>query len=80
MDKFLEIKRNFEAKADKERSAAMRKYMRDLFDFYGIPTPERKEIYHDFIKSEKRAKAIDRLGFFGRVLRGQPQGISIFSL
>ena len=59
MDKFLEIKRMFEAREDKEKSAAMRKYMRDLFDFYGIPTPERKALYSDFIKSEKRAKAID---------------------
>lgn len=59
MDKFLEIKRMFESREDKEKSDAMSRYMRNLFDFYGVPTPERKEVYNDFIRSEKRTKAID---------------------
>lgn len=59
MDKYLEIKKLFESKEDKENAIAMSKYMRNMFDFYGLPTPKRKEIYNDFIKSEKKSKRID---------------------
>ncbi|MCH5197480.1 MAG: DNA alkylation repair protein [Oscillospiraceae bacterium] len=59
MDKYLEIKKMLEALEDKENSAAMSKYMRNMFDFYGIPTPKRKEAYSEFIKSEKKLKKID---------------------
>lgn len=30
-----------------------------MFDFYGLPTPKRKEIYNEFIKNEKKTKKID---------------------
>lgn len=30
-----------------------------MFDFYGIPAPERKKAYKDFLKSEKKSKEID---------------------
>lgn len=59
MDKYLEIKKAFESKEDKENAIAMSKYMRNMFDFYGLSTPKRKEIYNDFIKSEKKSKRID---------------------
>lgn len=59
MDKYLEIKKIFESKEDKENAIAMSKYMRNMFDFYGLSTPKRKEIYNDFIKSEKKSKRID---------------------
>ena len=59
MDKYLEIKKIFESREDKENAVAMSKYMRNLFDFYGIPASKRKEVYKDFIKSEKKAKIID---------------------
>ena len=59
MDKYLKIKDVFEQKADRESAASMAKYMRNLFLFYGIPTPERKAVYKDFIKEEKRKKIID---------------------
>ncbi len=59
MDKYLEIKKIFESKEDKENAIAMSKYMRNMFDFYGIPTPKRKEVYNDFIKSEKKSKVIN---------------------
>lgn len=44
MDKYLGIKKILEAREDKENAIAMSKYMRNLFDFYGLPTPKRKEI------------------------------------
>ena len=59
MDKYSEIKRKFELKENKGHAVTMSKYMRNLFDFYGIPAPERKEAYNDFIKAEKKAKVID---------------------
>lgn len=59
MDKFFEIKKLFEANQDKENAIAMSKYMRNLFHFYGIKAPLRKEIYKDFLKEEKRAGQID---------------------
>lgn len=59
MDKYLEIKAMFEDKEDKENAIAMSKYMRNMFEFYGLPTPKRKEIYKNFIKDEKKTKKID---------------------
>ncbi len=59
MNKYLEIKKIFESMEDKENAIAMSKYMRNMFDFYGLPTPKRKEVYNDFIKSEKKLKRID---------------------
>lgn len=59
MDKYLKIKKLFESREDKENAIAMSKYMRNLFDFYGLPTPKRKDVYNDFIKSEKKLKKID---------------------
>ena len=59
MDKYLKIRDAFEQKADQENAVSMAKYMRNLFPFYGIPTPERKAVYKDFIKEEKRKKVID---------------------
>lgn len=37
----------------------MSKYMRNMFDFYGLPTLKRKEIYKEFIKSEKKTKKVE---------------------
>ena len=44
MNKYIEIKKIFESKEDKENAIAMSKYMRNMFEFYGLPTPKRKEI------------------------------------
>lgn len=59
MNKYLEIKKQFEQNEDNENAAAMSKYMRNLFEFYGISTPKRKKIYKDFLKEEKKAKKVD---------------------
>lgn len=59
MDKYYCIKRIFEEKEDKVNAAAMSKYMRNKFKFYGISTPKRKEIYKDFLKNEKKNNQID---------------------
>lgn len=59
MEKYLEIKKRFEEVEDKEKAAVMSKYMRNKFMFYGIQAPKRKEVYKEFIKSEKKTKNID---------------------
>ena len=59
MDKYLEIKKLFEQNEDKENAIAMAKYMQNLFEFYGIPTPKRKVLYKDFLKEEKKGKEVD---------------------
>ncbi|MBQ7667995.1 MAG: DNA alkylation repair protein [Clostridia bacterium] len=59
MDKYLSVKKIFELNANKENAIQMSKYMRNMFEFYGLPAPKRKEVYDDFIKSEKKAKMID---------------------
>ena len=59
MDKYSELKEKFEANRDDENAVKMAAYMRNLFSFYGLPTPKRKAIYKDFLKSEKRKKIID---------------------
>ena len=58
MDKYLEIKKLFEQNEDKENAISMAKYMRNLFEFYGIPTPKRKKIYKNFVKEEKKGKKL----------------------
>ena len=57
MDKYLELKEQFEADRDDANAVKMAAYMRNLFSFYGLPTPKRKAIYKDFLKSEKSKKS-----------------------
>ena len=59
MDKYLEIKKLFEQNEDKENAIVMAKYMRNLFEFYGLATPKRKKLYKDFLKAEKKNKKVD---------------------
>ena len=59
MNKYLEIKKLFELNKDKDKAIDMAKYMKNKFDFYGIPAPKRKELYKEFIKNEKTLKVID---------------------
>ena len=57
--KYLEIKKCFEENKDKENAIKMAKYMRNQFIFYGLPTPQRKAVYKNYLKEEKRKKKID---------------------
>lgn len=59
MDKYLKIKKEFEANRDNENAVKMAKYMRNMLQFYGLPTPKRKQIYKDFLKEEKATMSID---------------------
>lgn len=59
MDKYEELKRKFEESKDKENAISMAKYMRNLFSFYGIPTPKRKAVYKTLLREEKKLGKID---------------------
>ncbi len=59
MEKYLKLKEKFEKNSNEENSRAMEKYMRNQFKFYGIKTKDRRELYKDLIKSEKKSKKVD---------------------
>ena len=59
MEKYFELKKIFEENSNAENAAAMSKYMRNLFRYYGIPTPVRKSIYKELLKREKATAIID---------------------
>ena len=59
MDKYLKIIKEFEKNANYDNAISMAKYMKDKFEFYGIPAPKRKEVYSELIKNEKEYKIID---------------------
>jgi len=49
----MDIFEILKAAADPEQAAKMSAYMRDQFAFIGIPTPERKKLCKDFLKTLK---------------------------
>nr|WP_296266139.1 DNA alkylation repair protein [uncultured Merdimonas sp.] len=59
MSKYTQIKARFEENQNPENAVKMAKYMKNLFPFYGIPTPQRKKLYRDFLKEEKKKGAVD---------------------
>ncbi len=58
-DTFSQLKSLFEQNADAANSAAMASYMRNLFPFYGVPTPKRRELYRDILAEERRSGRMD---------------------
>lgn len=56
---YQELIIHFEAYADSNRAQQMSKYMRNQFEFYGIQTPIRKQIYQSELKIAKKNKVID---------------------
>jgi 3-methyladenine DNA glycosylase AlkD len=56
---FEEIEKQFELNRNIDNAGKMAQYMRNQFKFYGLPTPIRKTVYKDFLKTEKLKKLID---------------------
>lgn len=54
-----ELKAIFEEKSDQDIATHMAMYLRNQYLFYGLKTPERRRIYHQFLKDEKKKKQID---------------------
>lgn len=52
------IFKEFRNAANSERAVPMQAYMRDQFEFLGIPTPERKKLSRSFLK-EQTKKPVD---------------------
>lgn len=59
MSKYEILKNIFENNMNEENAISMSNYMRNKFEFYGIPSSLRKEITKDFIKDAKSQKVID---------------------
>lgn len=59
MNKYETLKKLFEAHSNPERATAMSKYMKDQFSFYGIAASDRRNLYKDFLKTEKKQDSID---------------------
>lgn len=59
MKKYIEIKKIFEANKNDEQAIQMKKYMRNMFSFYGIKTPDRRSLYKEFLKLEYKNGKID---------------------
>lgn len=49
----MDIFESFRVSANPEQAVSMKAYMRDQFEYLGIPTPMRKKLSRDFIKSQK---------------------------
>jgi 3-methyladenine DNA glycosylase AlkD len=45
--------------ANPEKAAQMKAYMRDQFDYLGVPTPKRREICKPYLKTAKNEAQID---------------------
>ena len=59
MIKYETIKKLFESHSNSERAISMSKYMKDQFSFYGITAADRKNLYKDFLKTDKKQDSID---------------------
>ena len=59
MDKYLEIKGAVRRGQGWGKGCPDGQIHADKFAFYGIPTPERKKLYRDIIKSEKKSGVVD---------------------
>lgn len=49
----------FAVAGDPERAAGMRRYMRDQFEFFGVPTPQRRAISREVLDPLGRPSAFD---------------------
>jgi 3-methyladenine DNA glycosylase AlkD len=58
--------------ADPDNAFSMKKYMRDKFEFFGISSPKRKELFRVFLK-EHGYPPPDQLEWVCRALYSQPE-------
>ena len=54
MDFISQLEAAFNQNKNEENAFQMKKYMKDLFSYYGIKTTERRAIFHDLLKSYKQ--------------------------
>lgn len=58
-NRYLSVKKQFEAGRDEKNAAKMAAYMKGLFPFYGLPAPKRKAVYRELLRAEKKKAAVD---------------------
>ena len=56
---YKEIFEAFYAHANAEKAEGMCAYMRNLFPYLGIPTPLRRQLSKEFLKTARKAKVVD---------------------
>ncbi len=56
---FENISDDMTSNANSEKAAQMKAYMRDNFEYLGIPTPKRREICKPYFKTAKKEMLID---------------------
>ncbi len=71
-DYFNQFQSAFESNANPQLAIQMKKYMRDQFEYYGIPSPKRKEIIKGVLGSYKPEKKIEFIDFI-ETCWSQPQ-------
>lgn len=54
MDFISQLEAAFNQNKNEDNAFQMKKYMKDLFSFYGIKTTERRAIFHELLKSNKQ--------------------------
>lgn len=59
MEKYSELKRAFERAGNAEKAKQMSAYMRNMFTFYGVPTPEQRECCKSLLRDARKAECID---------------------
>lgn len=59
MGKYDKLKKKFEQNRNPGIAVQMEAYMRGKFKFYGLKAPERRALYSEFMKEEKKNKFVD---------------------
>lgn len=54
MDFISQLETTFNQNKNVENAFQMKKYMKDLFSFYGIKTTERRAVFHELLKSNQQ--------------------------
>lgn len=59
MEKYDGLKRAFERAGNAEKAKQMSAYMRNMFTFYGVPTPERRVCCKSLMRDARKTEYID---------------------
>ena len=59
IENYFKLKEIFENYKNEKERIYMEKYMKNMFTFYGIPSPIRKKVLNDILKEEKKKKMIN---------------------
>lgn len=59
IDKYRSLKKCFETLADNARAIPMAAYMRNQFKFYGVCAADRRIVFNELIKRDKKSGVID---------------------